>query len=135
MRLLLRVLVAAASLLLGAGVALCTVALHGYWWGLALGLVATAATLIALPGGWARMPCALGWSALVAYAAQTRPEGDVVIVQDAPGWVLFCSAVVVVIVGMIGARPPAPPANSSRNPENSSEFAGCAAEGGGPDSR
>lgn len=109
-----RVLVALTTLLLGGAVALCAVALHGYWWGLALGLVTTAAALVALPGGWARLPFALGWVALVLVASGRRPEGDVVLVEDAPGWVLFGSIVVVMVAGMIGARrhpPHSPPAS------------------------
>ena len=109
MRWLLRLLVAATTLLLGVAVSLCTVALHGYWWGLALALLATAATLVALPGGWARLPFGLGWAALVGYASTSRPEGDVVITRDAAGWVLEVAAVVVVIVGMVGARRHSPP--------------------------
>ncbi|MCL2542461.1 MAG: hypothetical protein FWE71_08395 [Nocardioidaceae bacterium] len=111
MRWLLRLTVAVVTLLLGASVSLFTVALHGYWWGLALGLAATAATLVALPGGWARLPFGIGWSALVVLAMPTRPEGDVVIVRDPAGWVLLTAAVVVVICAMIGTRShtPVPP--------------------------
>ncbi|HJQ04809.1 MAG TPA: hypothetical protein VJ872_05165 [Nocardioides sp.] len=108
---LLRGAVAAACLLLGGAVSLFTVALHGYAWGLVLGLVTTAATLVALPGGWARAPFALGWSMLVLYAMQVRPEGDFVVAKDLSGWTLFGAAVVVLILGMIGARrrPPVVP--------------------------
>ncbi|GAB4002843.1 hypothetical protein GCM10028772_04780 [Nocardioides ultimimeridianus] len=91
--------------------ALFTVALHGYGWGLLLGLAATAATLVALPGGWARMPFAVGWCALVIYASQVRPEGDFVIGQDPSGWTVLGSGIVVLIAGMVGARarPPVVP--------------------------
>lgn len=111
MRWVRRVAAAAATLPLGAAVALFTVALHGYWWGLLLGLVTTVATLVALPGGWARMPFAVGWCALVVYASQQRPEGDVVIAQDVSGWTVLGSAIVVLIAGMVGARaqPPVVP--------------------------
>ncbi|GAB3851230.1 hypothetical protein GCM10028801_00360 [Nocardioides maradonensis] len=108
MRWLGRLVVAAATLLLGGAVSLFTVALHGYPWGLALGLMTTAATMVALPGGWARMPFALGWSALVVYASQVRPEGDFVIAQDVAGWAVLVAAVVVLIAGMIGARKRSP---------------------------
>jgi len=99
-----RLLVALPSLALGAAIALFTVALHGYGWGLALGLVTTAACLVALPGGWARMPFGIGWAALVGVAVPTRPEGDLVITQDAAGWVLLAAAAVVLVCSMIGAR-------------------------------
>lgn len=100
--------IATATLLLGGAVSLFTVALHGYPWGLVLGLVTTAVTLVALPGGWARMPFAVGWSALVVYASQVRPEGDFVLAQDFAGWTVLVAALVVVIAGMIGARKRSP---------------------------
>jgi hypothetical protein len=104
-----RLLVAAATLVLGAAVALCCVALHGYAWGLALGLLTTAATLVALPGGWARLPFAVGWCALVIESSARRPEGDVLVASDWQGRMLFWSFVVVLIGGMVGARRHAPP--------------------------
>lgn len=103
---------AAATLVLGVAVALCAVALHGYLWGLLLGLAATAATLVALPAGWARIPFGAGWAGMVGYCTQKRPEGDFVIAQDRDGWILLGAAVVVLICCLIGTRarlPVAPP--------------------------
>lgn len=101
-----RLLAAAVTLVLGAAVALGAVALHGYGWGLVLGLLTTVACLVALPGGWARLPFGIGWSVLVVSAAELRrPEGDVVIARDdRAGWVLLAAAVVVLVSSMIGAR-------------------------------
>jgi hypothetical protein len=102
--------VAAASLVLGAAVALCVVALHGYAWGLVLGLATTAACLVALPGGAARFPFGFGWAMLTLLATQHRAEGDFVVATDAPGWVLLGAAPVVLVCSMIGARRHAAPA-------------------------
>jgi len=104
MRWVRRAAVGLASLVLGVAVAVCVVALHEYVWGLLLGLVTTAAALVALPGGWARLPFGIGWSALVWLASARRPEGDVVITRDASGWTLLGAAVAVLILSMIGAR-------------------------------
>lgn len=112
----LRLLVIAASLLLGAAVALCTVLLHDDWWGLLLGLATTGATLVALPGGWARMPFGVGWAAMTAYCLQKRPEGDFLISQDLAGWTVVVAAVVVLIVSMIGARRADPASRSAAPP-------------------
>ncbi len=101
-----RLLAAPACLVLGAGVGLASVALHGYLWGLALGLAATAATLVALPGGWwARLPFALGWAGLLGAATVQRAEGDYVIASDVSGYALLAAGMVVLGSGVLGLRP------------------------------
>jgi hypothetical protein len=98
-----RPLVALACLILGAGVGLATVLLHGYGWGLGLGIAATAATLVALPGGWwRRLPFALGWTAMLGVATVQRPEGDYVVASDAAGYLLLATGAVVLGAGFVG---------------------------------
>ena len=103
-----RGLVALGCLALGAAVGLGTVALHGYGWGLGLGVATTAATLVALPGGWwRRLPFALGWTAVLGAATVQRPEGDYVIASDASGYLLLATGAVVLgsgFVGLLGRR-------------------------------
>ena len=101
-----RALLVVPCLVLGIGVALCTVLLHGYAWGLALGLAATVATLVALPGGWwARLPFALGWTALLAFVTPARAEGDYLVASDVSGYVLLLAGIVVLAAGFVGIRP------------------------------
>ncbi|MCW2844678.1 MAG: hypothetical protein JWN22_2594 [Nocardioides sp.] len=96
-----RFLLAAVLLLAGAVTGLATVALHELWWGLLLALVATAATLTALPPGWwSRLAFALGWTGLVGWVVNPRPEGDYAISQDPPGYTLLGAALVVLLVGL-----------------------------------
>lgn len=111
--------VAAALLLLlaGAGTGLATVALHQEWWGLLLGLAATAASLVALARGWSqRLPFGLGWAGLVLWVAPTRPEGDFVLAADLPGYTVLATAVLVVVwsVATLPRRPR--PVRGSRAP-------------------
>jgi len=92
-------------LALGAVVGLSSVALHRYGWGLGLGIAATAATLVALPGGWwRRLPFAVGWTAVLGVATVQRPEGDYVIAGDAPGYLLLATGVAVLVSGFVGLR-------------------------------
>ncbi|TNM37317.1 hypothetical protein FHP29_15855 [Nocardioides albidus] len=101
-----RGLLALACLALGAGVGLCAVLLHGYGWGLGLGIAATAATLVALPGGWrTRLAFALGWTALLGVASFQRPEGDYLIAGDASGYLLLATGAVVLGCGFVGLVP------------------------------
>ncbi len=97
---------AVGCLILGAAVGLGTVLLHGYPWGLVLGIAATAATLVALPGGWwARFAFALGWVALLGVSTIQRPEGDYVVASDTSGYLLLASGAVVLAAGFVGLVP------------------------------
>lgn len=97
-----RGLLAVPSLALGAAVSLCTLALHDLWWGLALGLAATAATAAALPPRWwGRLAFALGWVALLAVATPRRAEGDYLVSGDVEGYVLLGAGAV--LLGAAGA--------------------------------
>ncbi len=112
-----RPLAAVGLLLGGAVVGLATVALHSIWWGLLLGVLATAAALWALPGGWwLRLPFGLGWAAMAGYLSVPRGEGDYVIAASLDGYLLLGFAVVVLVVsvatvprpGRSDAGPPPP---------------------------
>lgn len=90
---------------LGVAVAACVVGLHGYGWGLALGLVTTVATLVALPGGWwSRFPFGLGWAATVVVLSVARAEGDYLVASDVSGYVLLLAVPCVAVAGAVGIR-------------------------------
>ncbi|MEQ6902527.1 DUF6113 family protein [Nocardioides sp. YIM 152588] len=99
-----RYLWAAACLPLGAAVGTCTVLLHDYWWGMVLGLAATAATLVALPGGWGRVPFGAAWSVVVVVLSLSRPEGDFLVSADVAGYLLLLGVPVVLVAGLVGVR-------------------------------
>lgn len=103
---LVRALLVVPCVLLGGGVAVCTVLLHGYPWGLLLGLAATAAVLVALPGGWwSRLPFAVGWAAALVALTLERAEGDYLVASDASGYVLLAAGAVVLGAGFTGLLP------------------------------
>lgn len=100
-----RVLAAVGLLLAGAATGVAVVALHPIGWGLAFGLVATGAAVAALPAGWwSRLAFVVGWDLMVGWLTFPRPEGDYVISQDVPGYLVLGAALVLVIVG-IGTLP------------------------------
>lgn len=102
-----RALLAVACLVLGVGVGVSAVAVHEYPWGLVLGLAATAATLVALPGGWwARLPFALGWVAVLAVVTPERAEGDFLVRSNVDGYLLLGAGVVVFGAGFLGLLAP-----------------------------
>ncbi len=94
--------------------------LHGYWWGLLLGIATTGAWLVAIPGGWwLRLPFAVGWGAAVLALSAERSEGDYLVATDARGYVLLGTGVAVLIGGIIGVRRhpvPAPTINTGEAP-------------------
>ncbi len=99
-------LIAAACLALGLVVGLSSVALHQRWWGLALGIAATAVTTYALPAGWwARMPFAFGWVAIVAYVAFPRDEGDYALSGDVPGYIMLGFGVALLVAATVTLQP------------------------------
>lgn len=100
-----RAAVAVLALLLGAAVGCAAVVLHRYWWGLVLGVLATAALLAAVPGGWwRRLPLALGWVVVVLLLAGERPEGDVLVGRTASGYLLLGAGVGVLLAAVVGLR-------------------------------
>jgi hypothetical protein len=102
----------------GAVTAIAATALHQHWWGLLLGVAATAAALVALGPGWlTRLPFGLGWAGFVAWVAPARAEGDYAISGNAQGIALLATACVVVVVSLAtlprpgrGAPDPSPDA-------------------------
>lgn len=97
-----RVLLLPVLLLLGAVTGIASVAVHQWWWGLLLGVVAPTLVAVALPAGWwSRLPFALGWVAMVGYLTAPRPEGDFVIPDGTGGYVLLIAAVALLVSGLV----------------------------------
>lgn len=96
-----RFLAALGLLVLGAAVALATVALHELSWGLALGITATVGSLWALPPGWwTRLAFALGWVAMLGLVLAPRPEGDYAVGQGSAGYALIALALAVLVAAI-----------------------------------
>lgn len=109
MRPLARAAAALALLVVGAGTALATVAVHELAWGLPLAVAATAATLVALPPGWwSRLPFTLGWTAFVGWVVDPRPEGDYAISSDWRGYLVVGLALVLLVIGIATLPRPRP---------------------------
>lgn len=100
-----RTAVAVAALAGGSLVGACSVVLHDYAWGLVLGVLATTALLVAIPGGWwRRFPFAVGWFAAAVGLAVERPEGDFLVQQSVRGYTFLGFGVVVLLGGVVGLR-------------------------------
>jgi len=105
-RLVLRGGCAVALLLVGAAGGVATVLLHQRGWGLALGLVAGAASTLALPRGWwSRVAFMLGWMGAVVWAMVPRAEGDYLIPGNASGYALLVGSFVVLLVALATSGP------------------------------
>lgn len=115
-----RAAIAVLALAGGAVVGVSVVVLHDYWWGLLLGATATAALLVAIPGGWwRRLPFALGWSAAVLVLAVERPEGDYLVDLSLSGYLLLGVGVGVLLGGVVGLRHHAAPEAAINGPDPS----------------
>ncbi|KAA1426032.1 hypothetical protein [Nocardioides antri] len=117
-----RAAVAVLALVGGATIGCAAVVLHRYWWGLLLGVAATAALLVAIPGGWwRRLPFALGWVAAVLVLTGERPEGDLLVTQTATGYLLLAAGLGVLLGGVVGLRrhPAADPSINDRGASTS----------------
>lgn len=98
-------LLAVGLLLAGFVIGLSAVAVHAWWWGLALGAAATLVTLLALPpGGWTRVPYAVGWLVPLGLGMIPRGEGDYAIASDVPGYGLIGLGLVL-IIGALATLP------------------------------
>lgn len=101
MTLLVRLVAMLALVVAGACTGVAAVALHAEGWGWALGVVATLATVAALPGTWwARLPFCLAWAGVVLRLSMARAEGDFVISADRAGYGLIAVALVLVVIGV-----------------------------------
>ncbi len=104
MRFVLALVSFAAGVVVGAAALL----LHQYGWGLALGLVTALVSLRALSERWwGRLPFALGWVAVAAYGAISRPEGDYLVPGNVMGYTYLAAgaALVVVVTVTMPVRP------------------------------
>jgi len=104
-----RLLGYALAFALGFAAGIAAVTVHRFPAGLVLG-VGTALVVIRtlrlwLPGSAPAF--ALGWLGPLLLAVLGRPEGDVVVASDGYGWLLIVSGFVVLVVGILSARPPA----------------------------
>lgn len=112
MRNLARTGLALLALIAGMMTSLSLVALHGRWWGMVLGLAATAAALVATPRVWWGRPAfCLGWIAVIVLVLPGRAEGDYALASSASGYLVLVSALGVLVWGLATmprrATPPA----------------------------
>jgi hypothetical protein len=109
MRLLARVVAPVLSLGLGVAVATAAVATHRSPSGELLAITTTLVVMWAIRTWLARaVPAfAVGWSATVLVAVAGRGEGDYAVSSDTGGWVLIGFALVVLVTGVVWARPAA----------------------------
>jgi hypothetical protein len=99
-------LAALGTFVLGLVVGVSSVALHHYWWGLALGIVATATAAYALPSGWlGRVPFSVGWVASVGLLAVPLDQGGYLIAADVQGYTLLGFAAALLVGAMVTLRP------------------------------
>ncbi len=97
---LLRALIAAAALALGATAGVAATLVHQRWWGLVLGLAAGAMTTLALPPSWGRLAFAVGWLAMVVRLAWPRVEGDYLVAANGVGYALLAGSFGLVLVAL-----------------------------------
>jgi hypothetical protein len=96
-----KLLAAAGLLLAGAVTGLTTVAVHQLVWGFVLALVASAATVYALPPGWwSRLAFVVGWVVVVGWLTVPRPEGDYLVSQDWQGYGVLAFGMVLLVSGL-----------------------------------
>lgn len=94
-----------ALALVSAGLALLSVVpsifLHPLGWPLPLIAVTAAALVLALPAGWPRVLFSGVWVGLLVLFGRGRAEGDLVIGNDLPAYLLFGLAAVWVAMSLI----------------------------------
>ena len=92
---------APVTLLAGIAVAVGTVAVYQWWWGLLLAGATTLSVLLATPPGWAtRLPLALGFDATVGLMAVPRGEGDYLVASTGSGYAVLGLALGVLMVAV-----------------------------------
>ena len=90
----------AAAALAGLVAGLCSVALHGRGWGLALAVAASVTTALAFAPGWERLAYCLAYAAMTGYLSIPRPEGDYAIASDWAGYSMLTLAVTLLVIGV-----------------------------------
>lgn len=101
-----RALIAVLLLVGGGAVAVCTVLLHDYAWGMALGVATTVAVLMAAPPGWwGRFAFALGWVGVLWRASTETAAGDYLVSTDTAGYALLIFGLGVFAAGLAGLVP------------------------------
>jgi hypothetical protein len=104
---------APVTLLAGIAMAVGTVAVYQWWWGLLLAAGATLLVELATPAGWAtRLPFALGFDGVAALVAVPRGEGDYLLSSSASGYAVLGLALVVLMLAI--ATLPRPVAKNPR---------------------
>ena len=104
---------APVTLLAGIAMAVGTVAVYQWWWGLLLAAVATLLVELATPPGWAtRLPFALGFDGVAALVAVPRGEGDYLLSSSVSGYAVLGLALVVLMLAI--ATLPRPVAKNLR---------------------
>ncbi|CAN5228919.1 hypothetical protein BH09ACT12_BH09ACT12_04410 [soil metagenome] len=102
----LRVPLALLALVAGVVVGTASTVVHGLRVGLVLALVATLATVAALPPGWwSRLPFGVGWLLVVFYFSNPRPEGDYLVASNVDGYLLLGTGMAIVAFGIVTLRP------------------------------
>lgn len=106
MRVALLVARIAVLAVLGAGVGLASVLLHGLTPGLLLGLTSTALATYALPAGpTSRFPFVVGWVAVLAGVLLPRSGGGFLIAATARGYTLLVFGLVLLLAAILTLRP------------------------------
>jgi hypothetical protein len=99
-----RLVAASVALVLGVTAGVAAVVVHTEAWGWPLGVAAAVATARALPPTWwARLPFCWAWGGTVLWLSASRPEGDYLVSSDLPGYGLLVVAVVLAVLGSVGA--------------------------------
>lgn len=90
----------------GALVGAAAVLTHDRPVGLVLGLLASAAVVWALPGGWTlRFAFTTGWVLVLAYALVPRGSGGYLVGADTRGYLLLGYGLAQLLVGIVTVRP------------------------------
>jgi hypothetical protein len=90
---------ALALLLGGAVVGVAAVAVHTWWWGLALAGLTTLVSAYAVWPGWlTRLPYAAGWVIACGAAMLPRPSGSYAVSGDGHGYVLIGVGLVMIVL-------------------------------------
>ena len=85
----------------GAVTSLAAVMVHQRWWGLALAVAATLATIVAIPAGWTtRLPFAAGFAVVLGLAMLPRGAGDYLVPATAQGYSLVALGFLIVLAAV-----------------------------------